>query len=87
LNKEHEIVMSTNSPPPTRRSVLKIAAAGGALGLITSASSSIVNPARCGHADHDQIAVTDLALKAYQRALVAGTQRFAKTAAGTGIAT
>ena len=39
--------MSTNSSPPTRRSVLKIAAAGGALGLITSASSSIVNPARC----------------------------------------
>ena len=38
--------MSTNSSPPTRRSVLKIAAAGGVLGLITSASSSIVNPAR-----------------------------------------
>src|SRR6516225_247030 len=46
LNKEQEIVMSTNSSPPTRRSVLKIAAAGGALGLVTSASSSIVNPAR-----------------------------------------
>jgi hypothetical protein len=46
LNKEREIVMSTNSSPPTRRSVLKIAAAGGALGLTTSASSSIVNPAR-----------------------------------------
>jgi hypothetical protein len=28
LNKEQEIVMSTNSSPPTRRSVLKIAAAG-----------------------------------------------------------
>ena len=38
--------MSTNSPPPTRRSVLKIAAASGALGLITSASSSIINTAR-----------------------------------------
>jgi len=44
LNKE--IVMSTNSSPPTRRSVLKIAATGGALGLIASASSSIVSPAR-----------------------------------------
>jgi hypothetical protein len=53
LNKELEIVMSTNSSPPTRRSVLKIAAAGGALGLITSASSSFVNPARAaGIADH-----------------------------------
>ena len=38
--------MSTNSSPPTRRSVLKTAAAGGALGLLTSASSSIVDPAR-----------------------------------------
>ena len=38
--------MSTNSSPPTRRSVLKTAAAGGALGLLTSASSSIVNSAR-----------------------------------------
>jgi len=41
--------MSTNSSPPTRRSVLKIAATGGALGLIASASSSIVSRARCGH--------------------------------------
>src|SRR5262245_21844498 len=45
--------MFTNSSPPTRRSVLKIAAAGGALGSITSASSSIVNSARAaGTADH-----------------------------------
>ena len=68
--------MSTNSSPPTRHSVLKIAAPGGALGLITSASSSIVNPARAaGIADHDQIAVTDLALKAYERAHIAKGKR------------